>query len=150
VTPRNLFRFLVVLAGIAGALYGYGFSTIENYPESWRSVPDLLRFETWVWFALGPIFALLHLVAYVGLFLFWSPARTLLLVYLFGSVLLGAFLDYPQMPGWVQSFDRLDMALLGLIVGLMYLPPFGPLFGRSARSNSTLERDGPQAARPSA
>jgi hypothetical protein len=143
-TPRILFRSLVGLSVIVGALYDYGFSTIASYPESWRSV-DLLKLQTWAFFALGPLLAIASLVAYIGLFLFWGPARTILVIYLAGGILVGSFIEYPQLPGWVESLHQVDLVIRGLLIGVMYLPPFTQLFERSAVALGTAP---PPASRP--
>ena len=71
---------------------------------------------------------LIHILSYIGLLLFWSIARPLVVLYLAVSVFLWSFIGMTQIPGLVSAFDQLELVFLGIVVGVMYLPPFAELF----------------------
>lgn len=143
ITQSTIFRCLVVASFVVGAVYGYGFTKIE-YPASWHEPIDP---RDLVIHMIGPILALINLIAYVGLLFFWRPARILLVVYLLG-VMGPPFIDMPQMPGWLQALHRLDLILQGVLLASMFLPPYSGLFAK-ARSSSTAETAAQRTARGS-
>ena len=139
---RTIFRCLVIASFIVGALYGYGFSHID-FPASWHKPLEPKELGLYM---IGPILALINLIAYVGLFFLWRAARVLLVIYVLGSMV--PLIDMPQVPAWLESVNRLDLVLQGVLLACMFLPPFSALFAK-ARSNSTVETDAQQAARGS-
>lgn len=71
---------------------------------------------------------LIHILSYIGLLLFLPIARALVVLYLAVSVLLWSFIGTTQIRGLVSAFDQLELVFLGIVVGIMYLPPFASLF----------------------
>jgi hypothetical protein len=139
---RTSFRCLVIASFIVGGLYGYGFSHID-FPASWHKPLAPRELGPYM---LGPILALINLIAYIGLFFFWRAARVLLAVCVVGA--MAPLIEMPQVPAWLESLHRLDLVLQGVLVACLFLPPFSVLFGK-APSNSTVETDAQQAARGS-
>lgn len=139
---RTLFRCLVAASFIVGAFYAYGFSTID-LPSEWNRP---LAPREWPLYVVGPLLALVNLVAYVGLLFLWRPARVLLVLYVMGTLV--PLVDMPAIPAWLESLDRLNLLLEGVLLACMFLPPFSALFSK-ARSNNTVETDAQRAARGS-
>jgi hypothetical protein len=137
-----IFRCLVIVSFIVGGLYGYGFSHIE-FPASWHKPLELRDLGLYM---IGPLLALISLVAYLGLFFFWRAARVLLVISVFGSMVPS--FDMPQMPAWLESLKQLDLVLQGVLIACIFLPPFSALFAK-ARSSSTVETDAQQLERDS-
>jgi hypothetical protein len=122
--PRTAFRILLVVQVALGLLGGWlSLAGRGDLPASLRQYalaqPTPAGAELW----LGFLFIVLAIVATVGAFVFWRPARPLWA----GSFLLACVVApfYPpavqtSLPSTLQSVAT---ALSGLLFGLMYFTP---------------------------
>lgn len=71
---------------------------------------------------------ILDLTIFIGLLLFWRPARTLTLFSCILDVIIASLINPTIEPGGVIALDYLSMLLTGIIIGLIYFSPIKEYF----------------------
>jgi hypothetical protein len=81
-----------------------------------------------VQFGIGSLYVLVFLVASIGLFLCWRPARILYLFTAIISVLLTPFFGPHVDAGWGQMLTEASQVLSGGIIALVYFSQLKELY----------------------
>ena len=130
--PKTTFRLLLLVSLTFGMVLMLEASNIQHVGQVRF---DFMKISTWMLVAAIPVFSVLELVAFIGLALFWNPARTLFVIYLLGSTLVVSVLGVDfEMPGWMLSLDRLDTIATTVVAVAMYVSPFADLFRPKKKS----------------
>jgi len=125
---KNQFILLLVTFGILLAGEIYSDLTQNVIPKEVLAFESHEAFKTKAMYdlynILGGIFVIMHLMGFIGLFFFWSPARHVFLA----AILLGHLID-ALVPwsisvgtGWEGMFAGLQSILVGIIAAVSYWP----------------------------
>jgi len=125
--PRNAFRAVILIAALCGLASAQlaGPAAYAAAPQFDPSVGNL------AWAGIGAIQVIIGVLAPVGLFLFWSPSRVLVLIDIAWTVL--GLLHDPAPLGGPPVSQVLFVADIVLNVGLAafaFAPPLRGLFSR--------------------
>jgi len=156
VSPKALLRTLVVLefslAILAGAV---SWATESSLPEPLRAYVQAQAEREWpdrylvMLAAIGGPLLLAYVVASVGLFLFWRPARPLYLVTVIGGVLLTPALGPYVDSGWGEMLGAVGGMVTGAILALIYFSPLKELYegGSTASASAVSDVEPSQSGR---
>jgi double zinc ribbon protein len=128
-SPKRLLRTFILIQIPIGFLLGAaGFLLNRNAsPE----IQSLLAYKDSIRpgaMPLGIAVLIALLVANVGLYLFWRPARTLYLVATIGALLASLYLGPFVNPGPADFLETALDAVGGIILGLVYFSPVKEAF----------------------
>ena len=137
---KRLLRILILVE--IPVMVAIGVATYLSVP----SLPDPLRNFLSVKDQISPdstvieVVALVaFLIANVGLYVFWSGARTFYFVVTLAlqlsNLLLGPFVA----TGWTELFEATLTLLNGVILGVIYFSPIRDLFGRQEAGNKSVD-----------
>jgi hypothetical protein len=80
------------------------------------------------------------LIAYIGMFCFWSPARYIFLAAVLLKIISPPiFVPWMIHTGWEELFGELELFLDGVILTLCFLGPAKNLFENKEKSKQVLE-----------
>ena len=136
-TPTKTALRLIIVAEVV-----LGIGSITAYELSKSAMPEALRsFESnqfegeispmlVVTFCFLIVFLIALLTAWIGLFVFWKPARMLYLITMVVSLLLGPFFGPYVETGLSYTLCEATSIVSGIILTLVYFSPLKELYER--------------------
>jgi hypothetical protein len=100
---------------------------ISSHPTGYKISPLAL-------FVIAAGCIILNITIFVGLLMFWRPARMLTLISCLLDVVLASFINPTIEPGAVIGFDYLSMLITGMIIGLVYFSPVKGFFEKTGQN----------------
>jgi hypothetical protein len=131
---KTLLRILIV-AEVVGYALGFVASFIleSTLPEPLRAYHGQTEFSGWVHALVGVGLCMLVLVAVVariGLFFFWRPARPLYFASMIGALLMAVLGGPDVSTGWEDMLDTMSAIICGIIFALIYFSPLRDLYAK--------------------
>lgn len=115
-----------VVVGIAGEAWLP--EQLQAFEQA-RAQADMTT-NDWVMMVLGLLLLIAVLVAFVGLLIFWRPARPLYFATLVVAALLTPF-DGPYITsGLAQAFGDVSLIVSGIVLAVIYFSPLRALYDR--------------------
>jgi hypothetical protein len=91
-------------------------------------IEEVIAFGEWGLLAVLTVLGLAVLVSFIGLFVFWPPARPLYLVSSVANILVTPYLGPYIEAGWSRMFFDTVVLLDGVILALVYFSPLKELY----------------------
>jgi len=137
---KTLLRILIV-AEVVGYALGFVASFIleSTLPEALRAYHGQTEFSGWVHALVGVGLCMLVLVAVVariGLFFFWRPARPLYFASMIGALLMAVLGGPDVSTGWEDMLDTMAAIICGIIFALIYFSPLRDLYAKKQPNKS--------------
>jgi len=135
---KGQFRALLIVWVAAAAVGGViSFTCDSSLPQElqrYAGDQPVATVSRQTAFVLGLVGLVLGIVATVGLFVFWKPARPLTLtLWAAGFVITGPLGPTVEL-GWTAAFYELSAGLSGVVLALAYFSPVRDMFERRSHA----------------
>src|SRR5688572_26279771 len=124
---KGMFRGFVVASFLLGVGWIVAdFATVSQLPEELRAFheaePELTP-AMWIAIFLAVSLCILYLIAFVGLLVFWRPARPIYLIASVGGFFIPFLLGPTVATAITNGFAYLNCASSGFVLALLYYSP---------------------------
>lgn len=124
---------LIVISGIVSIVGEAWLPEQLQAFEQARAEADATTSD-WVLMIVGVPLVIAVLMSFIGLLVFWHPARPLYFATLVAAALLTPFGGSYVTPGWAQAIDGVSSIVSGVLLAVIYFSPLRELYNRPQKA----------------